>query len=72
MDSVLTASTYTRKQVACVGKRESVPLGAGQATSHGEQFCAMAGQPIAVPERRLDRPNADFLQWHLDTVYRAA
>ena len=31
-----------------------------------------AGQVIALPERRADRPNPDFLQWHLDTVFKAA
>ncbi len=32
---------------------------------NGEQFYARAGQTIALPERRLDRPRQEFLQWHL-------
>ena len=39
---------------------------------NGEQFYAQAGQPIAVPARRVDRPNRDYLEWHLDTVFKAA
>ncbi len=36
---------------------------------NGEQFYARAGQPIALPARRLDRPRQDFIQWHLDTKF---
>ncbi|MET8308590.1 MULTISPECIES: HNH endonuclease [unclassified Micromonospora] len=39
---------------------------------NGEQFYAKAGEQIALPERRSDRPRAEFLEWHLDTVYKAA
>ncbi|WP_242624294.1 hypothetical protein [Micromonospora kangleipakensis] len=39
---------------------------------NGEQFYAKAGTEIAVPERRGDRPHSEFLEWHLDTVYKAA
>ncbi|MBG6065462.1 restriction endonuclease [Micromonospora ureilytica] len=39
---------------------------------NGDQFYAKAGEQIALPERRRDRPRADFLEWHLDTVYKAA
>jgi putative restriction endonuclease len=39
---------------------------------NGEQFYARAGEPIAVPERRSDRPNREFLEWHLDEVFKAA
>lgn len=39
---------------------------------NGEQFYAQAGQPIALPARRADRPHRDFLEWHLDTIYKAA
>lgn len=39
---------------------------------NGEAFYARAGEPIAVPERRVDQPNREFLEWHLDTVYKAA
>lgn len=39
---------------------------------NGDQFYAKAGQQIAVPERRSDRPNVEFLEWHLGTVFKAA
>lgn len=39
---------------------------------NGEQFYARAGEPIAVPERRVDRPGRQFLEWHLDEVFKAA
>jgi putative restriction endonuclease len=38
--------------------------------SNGEQLYAMANQPIAVPVRRVDRPNHEFLEWHLDVVFK--
>jgi putative restriction endonuclease len=39
---------------------------------NGEQFYSRAGEPITVPQRPLDRPNREFLEWHLDTVFKAA
>ena len=39
---------------------------------NGDSFYARAGEVIALPERRAYRPNPDFLQWHLDTVFKAA
>lgn len=39
---------------------------------NGEQFYRIAGEPIAVPARRADQPNREFLEWHLDTVFKAA
>jgi putative restriction endonuclease len=39
--------------------------------SNGDQLYAMAGQAIQLPERRLDRPSLEFLEWHLDTIFRA-
>jgi putative restriction endonuclease len=39
---------------------------------NGEQFYARAGELIAVPERRGDRPHREFLEWHLDEVFKAA
>jgi putative restriction endonuclease len=39
---------------------------------NGDQFYAKAGDQIALPERRSDRPRAEFLEWHLDTVFKAA
>ncbi|WP_233514029.1 HNH endonuclease [Micromonospora craterilacus] len=38
---------------------------------NGDQFYAKAGTQIALPERRRDRPNVEFLEWHLDTVFKA-
>ncbi|MEU1753298.1 HNH endonuclease [Micromonospora matsumotoense] len=39
---------------------------------NGDQFYAKAGSRIGVPERRGERPRAEFLEWHLDTVFKAA
>ncbi|MET7832234.1 HNH endonuclease [Micromonospora sediminicola] len=39
---------------------------------NGDQFYAKAGSVIELPERRVDRPGAEFLEWHLDTVFKAA
>jgi len=39
---------------------------------NGEQFYSRAGQPITVPLRRVDRPERDFLEWHLDEVFKAS
>jgi putative restriction endonuclease len=39
--------------------------------SNGDQFYARAGQLIDLPERRADRPSREFLEWHLDEVFRA-
>jgi putative restriction endonuclease len=39
---------------------------------NGERLYSMADRPSAVPERRADRPNREFLEWHLDTVFLAA
>jgi hypothetical protein len=27
---------------------------------------------IELPERRADRPNGDFLEWHVDEVFKAS
>lgn len=42
--------------------------------ANGEEFYARAasGDPITVPSRRTDRPNKDFLEWHLDEVFLAS
>ncbi len=37
---------------------------------NGEQFYSQAGQAIALPERRADRPHPQYLEWHLDTVFQ--
>ena len=39
---------------------------------NGEQYYAKAGQTIALPERRADRPEREFREWHLDEVFRAS
>ncbi|MDO3685390.1 HNH endonuclease [Micromonospora sp. C28ISP2-4] len=39
---------------------------------NGDQFYAKAGSVIAIPERRGDRPKAEFLEWHLESVFKAA
>jgi putative restriction endonuclease len=40
--------------------------------SNGDQFYAHAGQPIELPDRRADRPGRDFLDWHLEEVFKAS
>ena len=39
---------------------------------NGKQFYERAGEVIALPERRADRPQRDFLEWHLDTVFKVS
>ncbi|WP_026257871.1 HNH endonuclease [Actinopolymorpha alba] len=39
---------------------------------NGEEFYARIGAPITVPDGRASRPNRDFLEWHLDTVFKAS
>jgi putative restriction endonuclease len=39
---------------------------------NGEQFYAKAGKVIALPDHKADQPNREFLEWHLDTVYKSA
>ena len=39
---------------------------------NGKQFYERAGEVIALPERRADRPQREFLEWHLDTVFQAS
>lgn len=39
---------------------------------NGEEFYSLAGLPVAIPERRADRPAPEFLEWHSDVVYRSA
>ncbi len=38
---------------------------------NGEQYYARAGQPIELPDRRADQPGREFLEWHLDEVFKA-
>jgi hypothetical protein len=46
-------------------------LGFGPTSATGDQFYAKAGQIIELPERRADRPNREFLEWHLDEIFQA-
>jgi putative restriction endonuclease len=40
--------------------------------SNGDQFYDRAGQVIDLPARRADRPGREFLNWHLDTIFKAS
>jgi putative restriction endonuclease len=40
--------------------------------SNGDQFYTMAGQVVGLPERRIDQPKPEFLEWHLDEVFKAS
>jgi putative restriction endonuclease len=39
---------------------------------NGERFYAKAGEIIALPDRRADQPNSEFLEWHMDEVFQAS
>jgi putative restriction endonuclease len=39
---------------------------------NGDQFYARAGQIIDLPGNRADRPNREYLEWHLDEVFKAS
>jgi hypothetical protein len=39
----------------------------GQVSSY-----AQAGQVIALPDRKIDRPHREFLEWHLEEVFKAS
>jgi len=36
---------------------------------NGDEFYARAGQRIALPSKRIDRPGRDFLEYHLDNHF---
>jgi putative restriction endonuclease len=36
---------------------------------NGEEFYARDGQVIDLPDRRIDRPSSEYLEWHLDERY---
>ncbi len=40
--------------------------------SNGDQFYAMAGTVVGLPERKVDRPKSEFLVWHLDEIFKAS
>lgn len=37
---------------------------------NGDALYAKAGTEIALPERRRDRPNREYLDWHMETVFK--
>lgn len=37
---------------------------------NGDALYARAGEQIALPQRRQDRPHREFLEWHADAVFR--
>ena len=39
---------------------------------NGEYFYSRAGKRIAVPDRPIERPSREFLEWHLDEVFKVA
>ena len=39
---------------------------------NGEHFYAKAGEVIALPDKKMDRPQRDFLEWHLEKVFKAS
>lgn len=36
---------------------------------NGNEFYQLAGTTIGAPERRADRPKAEFLEWHADSIF---
>lgn len=40
-----------------------------QEFDNGEEFYAKQGERIELPDRRADRPNSEFLEWHMDEVF---
>jgi putative restriction endonuclease len=39
---------------------------------NGQHFYDKAGTVIALPDRKPDRPGREFLEWHLDEVFKAS
>lgn len=39
---------------------------------NGDEFYEREGSEIALPERLFDRPNKEYLEWHMDTVFLSA
>jgi putative restriction endonuclease len=40
--------------------------------SNGDQYYAQAGKVVDLPDHRVDRPGPEFLEWHLDEVFKAS
>lgn len=44
-----------------------------QEFGNGEEFYVRAGTgPVEIPKRRVDQPNQEFLEWHMDEVFKAS
>ena len=44
-----------------------------QEFGNGEEFYIRAGAgPVELPRRRVDQPNQEFLEWHMDEVFKAS
>jgi len=39
---------------------------------NGDEFYARQGTVISLPRSDPDRPNSEFLEWHMDTVFRSS
>lgn len=39
---------------------------------NGDEFYSRQGDVIAVPRARADRPNSEFLEWHMENVFKAS
>lgn len=37
---------------------------------NGDEFYSLAGQAMTVPLRKVDRPNKEMVQWHMDERFR--
>ena len=39
---------------------------------NGDEFYAKHGEIIRLPQHQSDRPNSEFLEWHMDEVFKAS
>lgn len=39
---------------------------------NGDEFYSRQGHVIVTPREPVDRPNREFLEWHMDTVFKAS
>lgn len=39
---------------------------------NGDEFYSLAGRTIDLPDRPVDRPSRESIEWHLDTVFNAS
>lgn len=39
---------------------------------NGEEFYARHGETIHLPQHQSDRPNSEFLEWHMDEIFQAS